>query len=176
MNDDPMRVVTVPAGTRWDLRLQTDIDSGTARLDQPFDAATIFNYSRDGRVLIAAASQVKGFVGSLKASTQESRTGNLTLSFKDITIGERVTRLRASVEQLFNGLTGETATRVGTDAAIEAALGRLPGAGQPLLAGVFVGPGGSISSTEASDVKLAAGTVIRIRLDQPLQIGDVAPR
>src|SRR5262245_51760897 len=77
MRDDPMKPVTVPAGTKWDVRLQTELDSGMSKLDQTFDAATIASYSRDGRVLIPPASPIHGFVASLHASTNETRTGML---------------------------------------------------------------------------------------------------
>jgi hypothetical protein len=164
------RPVSVPAGTKWDLQLQTALDSGTSKPDQPFDAATLGNYGRDGRVLVAAASPIHGFVGSVKASSSDSRTGELTLAFKDITVGGRILKLRASVEQLFSGAPPDASGRAGTDAAIEAAVARLPNADRTLLPGVFVGVGGSIASTEGSDVKLAPGTLLRVRLDQPIQI------
>jgi len=35
---------------------------------------------------------------------------------------------------------------------------------------VLVGGGGTIASTEGSNVDLPAGTVLRVRLDQPLDV------
>jgi hypothetical protein len=38
------------------------------------------------------------------------------------------------------------------------------------LIGVLIGGGGTIAATEGKDVKLPAGTVLRVRFEQPLQI------
>jgi hypothetical protein len=170
--DDPMRASTVPVGARFDVRLLAALDSGLAKVDQRFEAATMADYSKDGRVLIPAVTPVRGFISSVRASSVANRTGSLTLSFDDLRIGDQLSRLRASVEQVFNGRMGEEAARLGADAAIGAAISRLPGGGQGLFVGVMVGAGGSIASTEAADVRLPAGTILRIRVDQAVQIAD----
>jgi hypothetical protein len=38
------------------------------------------------------------------------------------------------------------------------------------LLGVLIGAGGTIAATEGTDVKLPLGTVLRIRVDQPLEV------
>jgi len=35
---------------------------------------------------------------------------------------------------------------------------------------VLIGGGGTIAATEGTNVKLPAGTVLRVRFDQPLQL------
>jgi len=174
--DDAMRVATVQAGTKWELRLLTPLDSATAKADQRFEAATLVDHAKDGRVLIPAATIVRGFVGSVLASNPSNRGGNLTLAFDEIRMSDKAIRFRATVEQLFKGQPSETTARVGTDAAIEAALSRLPGGGQGSLVGVLVGPGGSIASTEAGDVKLVVGTIMRVRIDRAIEITALAAR
>jgi hypothetical protein len=49
-------------------------------------------------------------------------------------------------------------------------LGGLLGGGKGALLGVLIGGGGTIASTEGSDVDLPAGTVLRVRVDQPVDI------
>jgi hypothetical protein len=171
--DDPAGVATVPVGVKLDVRLQTALDSGLAKVDQRFDAATTVNYAKDGRVLIPLVTPVRGFVSSVRASSAANRTGSLTLSFEDLKIGDQILRLRASVDQVFADRTGEDTARIVPDAAVLAAMGRLPGGGQALLGGVRVGAGGSIESTQASDVRLPIGTVLRIKIDRAVQIADV---
>jgi hypothetical protein len=39
-----------------------------------------------------------------------------------------------------------------------------------VLIGAAVGTGGVIAATEGKDIELPAGTIIRIRLDTPVQI------
>ena len=41
---------------------------------------------------------------------------------------------------------------------------------QEILIGVLVGGGGTIAATEGADVDLPAATILRIRIDQPLEI------
>jgi hypothetical protein len=159
----------VPAGTRWDLRLNTPLDSGTAKADQRFEALTLADHTKDGRVVIPGATIVRGFVGSVLAAAPSNRGGNMTLAFDQILLGDRALRFRASVQQLFKGQPGETTARAGTDAAIGAALSRLPGGGYGSLVGVLVSPGGTISSAEATDLKLAVGTIMRVRIDRAIE-------
>jgi hypothetical protein len=64
----------------------------------------------------------------------------------------------------------EDATRIGAAAAVGAVLGGILGGGKGALLGVLIGGGGTIASTEGSDVDLAAGTTLRIRIDQPVEI------
>jgi len=64
----------------------------------------------------------------------------------------------------------EDMTRIGTGAAVGAIIGGLLGGGKGALLGVLVGGGGTIASTEGADVNLAAGNILRIRLDQPLDV------
>ena len=67
----------------------------------------------------------------------------------------------------------QDATRIGAGAVVGAILGGLIGGGKGALIGVLVGGGGTMAATEGTDVELPAGTILRIRLDQPLDI--VAP-
>ena len=46
----------------------------------------------------------------------------------------------------------------------------LLGGGKGLLLGVLVGGGGTIAATDGSDVNLPPGTVLRIRIDAPLEV------
>jgi outer membrane lipoprotein SlyB len=64
----------------------------------------------------------------------------------------------------------QDATRIGAGAVVGAIIGGLLGGGKGALLGVLVGGGGTIAATEGSDVDLPVGTVLRIRLDQPLEI------
>jgi hypothetical protein len=106
-----------------------------------------------------------------------NRGATLTLAFDELKFAGKTYRLRASVEQLFKGQpSSETTARDGSDPSIGAAISRLPGGGQGPLVGVLVSPGGTISSTEAADVKLPLGTIMRIRIDRSIEIGTIATR
>lgn len=164
------RVYTVPVGTQMDVRLQTPLNSGTATVEKRFEATTVLDLTQDSRVVVPAGSVVRGFVSSVNAAGKINRKGSLTLSFDEIRIGNRSTKLRASVVQALDGKMAQDVTRIGAGAAVGAIIGGLLGGGKGALVGVLVGGGGTMAATEGADVDLPVGTILRIRLDEPLEI------
>jgi hypothetical protein len=164
------RVYTLPVGTEFDVRLQTPLSSRTAKPEQRFEATTLTDLMRGADVAVPAGSVARGFVSSVSQAGRIDRTGSLTLSFDELVVDQRVSRLRASVVKALEPSLSEDATRVGAAAAVGAVLGGLLGGGKGALLGVLIGGGGTIASTEGSDVELPIGTVLRVRIDQPLDI------
>ena len=164
------RVYTLPVGTEFDVRLQTPLTSRTARTEQRFEATTLTDLTRGADVMIPAGSVARGFVSSVSQAGRIDRTGSLTLSFDELVIDQHVSRLRASVVKALEPSVSDDATRVGAAAAVGAVLGGLFGGGKGALLGVLIGGGGTIASTEGSDVDLPVGTVLRVRVDQPVDI------
>jgi hypothetical protein len=161
---------TVRVGTEMDVRLQTSLSSATAKPEQRFEATSVLDYESGGVVIVPAGSLVRGFVSSVSPASNIDRRGNLTLSFDEIRIDNTTYRLRASVTQALDPDVAKDATRIGAGAAVGAIIGGLLGGGKGALLGVLVGGGGTIAATEGSDVNLPAGTILRIRLDQSLEV------
>ena len=172
MTDDPTnpRGFIVPVGTQLDVRLQTPLNSGTAKPEDRFEATTVVDVMDGTRVAIPAGTVVRGFVSSVRAAGRLDRRGSLTLSFDELRLGSRSFRLRASVTEALDGKMAEDATRIGAGAVIGGILGGIFGGGKGALLGVLVGGGGTIAATEGSDVELPVGTILRVRLDEPLEI------
>jgi hypothetical protein len=164
------RIYTVPVGTQMDVRLQTPLNSGTATVEKRFEATTVLDLTGDNEVVIPAGSVVRGFVSSVNAAGKINRKGSLTLSFDEIRIGNRSMKLRASVVQALDGKMAQDVTRIGAGAAVGAIIGGLLGGGKGALVGVLVGGGGTMAATEGADVDLPVGTILRIRLDEPLDV------
>lgn len=162
----------IPVGTEIDVRLQTPLDSGTAEVEDRFETTTIVDVMQDGRVLIPAGSTVRGVVREVDRASRTDRTGELRLSFDEIVVRGETHPIRANAMQAFEseGLRGE-AGRIGAGAGVGAVIGGILGGVRGALAGILVGAGGTIVATEGKDVKLPTGTVLRIRLDQPLDVG-----
>jgi hypothetical protein len=175
---------TIRVGTEFDVRLQSSLSSGTAKLEDRFEATTVVDYQSEGRVIVPAGSVVRGFVSSVSAANRLDRKGSLTLSFDEIRIDNTTYRLRASVTQALDGKVTEDAARIGAGAVVGAIIGGLIGGGKGALLGVLVGGGGTIAATEGTDVNLPAGTILRLRLDQALEVaapatgarGETTPR
>jgi hypothetical protein len=169
---EPPSTTSLPVGTEFDVRLQTSLTSATARVEQRFEATTLLDYTVNGAVLVPAGSLVRGFVSSVRPAGRVDRRGSLTLSFDELRIGNRTYQVRAAVTQAIDGKLGEDARRIGAGAVAGAILGGILGGGRGALLGVLVGGGGTIAATDGTDVELPAGTILRVRLDQRV---DLAP-
>jgi len=172
--DDPMvagtRVSTVPVGTELDVRLQTHLNSATAKLEQRFEATTVVDLTMNDHVVLPAGTVVRGFVGSVRPASRTSRQGSLTLAFDEVVLKGGPSRMRATVTRALDGKMSEDVSRIGTGAVVGAILGGLLGGGKGLLVGVLVGGGGTIAATDGTDVDLPPGTILRLRVDSPLEI------
>lgn len=170
MEDRPGRILTVPVGTQFEVRMQQPLESGTAKVEDRFEATTLADVVVQGQTAIPAGSLARGFVSSVKPAGKISRTGSLTLSFDEVRIGETSFRLRASVVQALDPKMTEDVGKISVGGAAGGVVGGLIGGIKGALLGVLIGAGGTIAATEGSDVKLPMGAVLRIRVDQPLDV------
>ena len=162
----------IPVGQELDVRLQERLSSETATPEQRFEATTAVDVMQGDRVLIPAGSTVRGVVRSVDKAGNIDRTGKLTLAFDQITVRGRQYPIRAMAMQAFEsrGVLGEGKT-VGTGGAVGAVIGGILGGLKGAVIGAVVGAGGVIAATEGKDVTLEPGTILRLRLDERLQIG-----
>jgi hypothetical protein len=161
----------VPVGTELDVRLQTALSSNTAQVEDRFEATTMVDLREGDRVLIPAGSVLRGVVSSVNKAGRIDRQGKLTLAFDRITVNGRNYPMRATVTEALEseGIRGE-AGRIGAGAGIGAIIGGILGGVKGALTGILIGAGGTIAATEGSDVELPAGTVLRVRLDTPMEL------
>jgi hypothetical protein len=172
---EPPSTTSLPVGSEFDVRLQTSLSSETARVEQRFEATTVLDYTVDGTVLVPAGSLMRGFVSSVRPAGRVDRRGSLTLSFDELRVGDRTYQVRAAVTQAIDGKFGEDARRIGAGAVAGAILGGIFGGGRGALLGVLVGGGGTIAATDGTDVELPAGTILRVRLDQRVDLAAATP-
>jgi hypothetical protein len=162
----------VAVGTEFDVRLQSSLSSATAQVEDRFDATTMVDLRDDrGRVLVPAGSTMRGIISSVNKATRTDRTGKLTVAFDRVTIGGRSYPMRATVTQALEseGIRGEK-EKIGIGAGAGAIIGAILGGVKGAVAGILIGGGGTIAATEGKDVDLPAGTVLRVRLDSPIQL------
>jgi hypothetical protein len=163
----------LPVGAEFDVRLQRPLSSATAQVEDRFEATTMVDLrDENNRVLVPAGSVMRGVVGSVTKAGHIERKGSITVAFDQITIKGRTYPLRATVTQALEseGIRGEK-EKIGIGAGAGAVIGAILGGMKGALAGVLIGGGGTIAATEGKDVELPAGTVLRVRLDSPLNLG-----
>lgn len=161
----------IPVGTEFDVRLQRTLSSKTSQTEDRFEATTLVDLrDEDGRVLVPSGSVMRGTVADVTKATRIERKGKLRVTFDRITIKGRSYPMAASVTQALEseGIGGEK-EKIGIGAGAGAILGAILGGVKGAVAGILIGGGGVIAATEGTDVELPAGTILRVRLDAPLQ-------
>ena len=162
----------IPVGTEFDVRLQNSLSSATAQVEDRFEATTMVDLRDDNNhVLVPAGSVMRGVVSSVNKAGRIERKGSMTVAFDRVTIKGRSYPMRATVTQALEseGIKGEK-EKIGIGAGAGAILGAIFGGAKGALAGVLIGGGGTIAATEGKDVELPAGTVLRVRVDSPLNL------
>jgi hypothetical protein len=161
----------IPVGQELDVRLQTPLSSATASSEQRFEATTVVDLMQGDAVLVPAGSKVRGVVSSVDKAGRVDRSGRLTLAFDQIVVNGREYPIRAMATEVFEskGIREEAKT-VGTAGAVGAIVGGIIGGVKGALIGAAVGSGGVIAATEGKDIELQPGTIIRIRLDAPVEV------
>ena len=161
----------VPTGTEIDVRLETGLSSNTNQVEDRFEATTVVDLRQDGRVVIPAGSRVRGVVTAVDDAGRVNRKGRLALSFDQITINGRNYPIRGTVTQALEaGGYREDADKIGAGAAIGGIIGGILGGLKGALAGILIGGGGVVAATEGENVELPPGTVLRMQLDQDLNL------
>jgi len=162
----------IPVSTEFDVRLQNPLSSATSQVEDRFEATTMVDLQDEkGHVLVPAGAVMRGTVTSVTKATRLERKGSLTVSFDRLTIDHQSYPIRATVTQALEseGIRGE-AQKIGIGAGAGAILGAILGGTKGALAGILIGGGGTIAATEGKDVDLPTGTVLRVRLDEPLTL------
>jgi len=162
----------IPVSTEFDVRLQNPLSSATSQVEDRFEATTMVDLQDEkGHVLVPAGAVMRGTVTSVTKATRLERKGSLTVSFDRLTVDHQSYPIRATVTQALEseGIRGE-AQKIGIGAGAGAILGAILGGAKGALAGILIGGGGTIAATEGKDVDLPTGTVLRVRLDEPLML------
>ena len=164
----------VPMGTELDVRLEQMLSSNTARVEDRFEATTVVDLRENDRVVIPAGSRVRGVITAVRNAGRVERKGELQLSFDQITINSRNFPIRGTVTEALEagGYRGD-AEKIGAGAAVGAIIGGILGGVKGAITGILIGGGGVVAATEGEDVSLPAGTILRMRLDQDVNVGRV---
>jgi hypothetical protein len=161
----------IPSGQELDVRLERELSSDNAQVEDRFNATTVADLYQGNDVLIPAGSTLRGVISSVQKASRTQRKGSLTVAFDQVSIRGRVYPIHATVTQALEseGIKGEVG-RIGAGAGVGAIIGGIIGGAKGALLGVLIGGGGTIAATEGKDVTLPPGTILRVRLDDPLVV------
>ncbi len=169
--EESARFVEVPARTEFNVRLTSNLNSGTAKVEDRFEATTVQDLRINGLTIVPAGSVLRGIIATVQPATRTNRTAKMTLNFDQLTVNERRYSIRGIVTQTISGpgIKGEVA-RTAAGAGIGAIIGGILGGEKGAAIGAAVGGGGTVAATEGKEVDLSAGTVLRVRIESAVQI------
>ena len=161
----------IPANTELDVRLSNILNSGTAQVEDTFEATTAADLVIDGRTIVPAGSVMRGVVSSVQAAGRLKRKAEMTVTFDQLTINGRSYPIRGTVTQAIEGegVKGDL-PRAGVGAGVGAIIGGILGGFKGAMAGILTGGGGTIAATEGKEVELPQGTVLRVRIEAPVPL------
>ena len=160
----------MPAGTELDVRLLKRLNSGKVSVEDRFEATTVNAFMVGSRTVIPAGSVMRGSVSSVQPATRTNRTAHMTLAFDQITVTGHIYPMRGTLREVKgSGVKGEAA-KIGAGAAVGAVLGGILGGAKGAIAGLGVGGGGILVATEGKEIDMPEGTVLRVKIETPLQI------
>ncbi len=169
------REVTLPAGTRLVVVLDTPVGSDTSRIEQPVNAHLARAFVLRGMTVLAAGSRVSGVVTDATRSAKVKGRAHVAMRFDALTPdgGERYTIRTAAVGRTAEGTKGRDAAEIAAPAAGGAIIGALLGGKKGALIGTAVGGGAgtaAVLSTRGKEVHLGRGASLTLRLTAPVTI------
>jgi hypothetical protein len=162
----PEREVRLPEGTSIQVRLSHGLSSATARREDRVDATVAEPVRGDGVLVLPAGTLVRGVVRAAEPAERPSKGGRIEIEFDSLYLDDTRVEMRGRVAQIQEG--GERGKKAGIGAVVGGVLGGLLGGKGGAIAGILIGGGGAVVATKGEDVELPAGTVLTVRLEQPL--------
>jgi len=133
---------TLPAGTRLTIRIDSQINSGTAKTGQSFHGNLTRALVVKGKTIAPASAPVKGKVTYVKASGRLHNPGELTLRLTSIEIdGSAVPIGTTGFRAKGKSHTKGNVEKIGGGAAAGALIGGIAGGGKGALIGTAAGAG-----------------------------------
>ncbi len=159
--------VTVPAGTSFEVELTKGLASNASSVGETFRARLVADLRLDGALAIPAGSEVLGVVTDAVGARRIGGKARLTVKFTDLVLFLEEGKSRA----------GRDTATIGGSTAGGALLGRILGnGGRGTILGALVGAavGTAIASkTAGEEVVIPEGSVISLKLDQPLAVAAI---
>ena len=170
------REVTLPAGTRLVVVLDTAIGSDTSRVEQPVAAHLARPIVSRGVTVLAAGTRVSGVVTTAQRSGKVKGLAHVAVRFDSVTPrgGEERYPIRsAAVGRTAQSTKEKDALEIIAPAAGGAIVGRLLGGRKGALIGTAAGAGAGtavVLSTRGKEVHLGRGATLPVRLTAPLTV------
>jgi hypothetical protein len=170
------REVTIPAGTTLTAVLDTAVGSDTSRVEDPVRAHLSKAVVVDGVTAAAEGSALSGVVTNVTRPGKVKGTAQLAVRFDALVPAGRDERYEidtAAVGRSAPSQKKKDALEIGAPAAGGAIIGGIIGGKKGAAIGAAAGGGGGaavVLTQRGSDVRLAKGAAVTVRLIEPLTV------
>jgi len=170
------REITLPAGTRLPIVLDTSIGSDTSRVEEPVQAHLAAAVQIDGSVALEPGSRVGGVVTDATQSGRVKGVAHVGVRFETLTpegSDARYTIRTAAVGRTAQTTKKRDAEEIGGGAIGGAIIGALVGGKKGAAIGTAAGGGAGtavVLSTRGKEVHLAKGARLTLSLSEPVTI------
>jgi glucose/arabinose dehydrogenase len=171
-----VREVTLPAGTRLPVVLDTGVGSDTSRAEQPVQAHIARPIVVHGQTVLAAGTRVSGVVTDARRSGKVKGLAHVGVRFDTLVPrgdDERYRIHTAAVGRTAQSTKKKDALEIGAPAAGGAIIGAIIGGKKGAGIGAAAGGGAGtavVLSTRGKEVHLPKGSALTLRLSEPVTI------
>lgn len=167
------REVTLPAGTRLQLRIGSAYSSASSRVEQSVNATVVSSVHAKGVTALPAGSRVSGVVSSVERPGRVKGRGRIGLQFTNVTVDGARYPISASYARVAPATKKRDAEKIGIPAAGGAIIGGILGGKKGALTGLALGGGAGtavVLSTRGKDAYIGSGSVIGVTLRRALTV------
>src|SRR5262245_23937754 len=170
------REVTIPAGTRLPIVLDTSVGSDTSRVEQPVHAHLSQPIVVHGVTVLPSGSRVAGVVTDARRSGKVKGLAHIAMRFNSVSPradDERYSFHAGSVSRTAQATKKRDAMEIGIPAAGGAVVGGLIGGKKgALIGGSAAGGAGTavVLNQRCKEVRLGKGAALTLKLTEPLTV------
>jgi glucose/arabinose dehydrogenase len=171
-----VREVTLPAGTRLPVVLDTGVGSDTSRVEQPVQAHIARPIVVSGQTVLPAGTRVSGVVTDARRSGKVKGLAHVGVRFDTLVPrgdDERYRIQTSAVGRTAQSTKKKDALEIGAPAAGGAIIGALIGGKKGAAIGTAAGGGAGtavVLSTRGKEAHLPKGSALTLRLSEPVTI------
>jgi hypothetical protein len=167
-------VATIASGTALPVRLTQELNSGTAKAGDKFEATLDQDLVANGQTIARRGSTVIGRVASVDTAGRVEGRAAMSLSLTELRIGGQPHAISTNTLSFeAQSEVKKDAAKVGIGAGIGAAIGAIAGGGKGAAIGAAVGGGAgtaTVLATKGKNVTLAAEQKLNFSLKQDLTV------
>jgi hypothetical protein len=167
------REVSLPAGTKIGVRMNSSVSSYASRVEEPVDATVIAPVRIGQSAVVPAGSHVRGDVVVAERSARVKGRARLDVRFRTLTVGSESYPIAAEVSRVAPATKLKDAEKIAIPAAGGAVIGAIVGGKKGAAIGAAAGGGAGtavVLSTPGKEVSIPKGSVVALRLQKAVTV------